>query len=155
MAAAVGAAGCGARPTGTVTGKITYQDGPVKGGQVIFAAPDGHSVLAEIKEDGSYVAEKVPVGEAKVAVQTRALGVTASMPKRALPPEKQQGGRMSPDEARRRFVQIPERYENTETSGLTCTVVQGTQEHNIPLKGGVTPGGKAGGGGSGSGPPKK
>jgi hypothetical protein len=152
LAAAVGAVGCGGQATGTVSGKVTYQDGPVKGGQVVFAAANGHSVLADIKEDGSYVAEKVPVGEAKIAVQTRSLGVTASMPKRSLPPEKQQGGRMSPEEAKRRFVQIPERYETTETSGLTYTVVQGPQQHDVPLKGGVTP---AGGGGSGSGPPKK
>jgi len=149
--------GCGGRATGTVTGKVTYQNGPVKGGQVIFAGPNGQSVLAEIKEDGSYVAEKVPVGEAKIAVMTKSLGVTASMPKGAMPPGKQ-SGTMSPEEAKRRYVAIPANFETPETSGLTHTVVSGTQEKDIPLTGSLPPGGKGSGsgkGGSSGGPPKK
>jgi hypothetical protein len=147
--------GCGNKPVATVTGKVTYQNGPVKGGQVIFAGSDGHSVIADIKEDGTYRAEKVPVGEAKIAVQTKALGVVASMPKSSLPPEKQKG-RMSPEEAKRRYVAIPFNYETPETSGLSYTVVAGSQEHDLPLKGGLTPGGAGPGkaGGSSGGPPK-
>src|SRR4051794_4850492 len=130
-------AGCG-KPVATVTGKVTYQNGPVKGGHVIFAGSGGQSVLAEIKEDGTYRAEKVPVGDAKIAVQTKALGVVAAMPKSSLPPEKQKGGRMSPEEAKRRYVAIPPNYEDPETSGLSYTVVSGSQEHDIPLTGGMT-----------------
>jgi len=150
--------GC-SQPTATVSGKVTYQNGPVKGGTVTFAGSKGQSVSAEIKEDGTYTAEKVPIGEAKISVSTRSLGVVASMPKGSLPPEKQAtSGGMSPEEAKRRYVAIPTLYESPETSGLTYTVVGGSQQHDVPLTGGLTPGGGSGGGksgGSSGGPPKR
>jgi len=155
--------GCRSQPTGTVTGKVSYQNAPVKGGSVVFAGSNGQSVIADIKEDGTYTAEKVPVGQAKIAVQTKSLGVVASMPKGSMPADKP-SGRMSPEEAKRRYVAIPANFETAETSGLTYTVVGGSQEHDLPLSGSLTPvgsgsgkggGGSGKGGGSSGGPPKK
>jgi len=117
--------------------------------------------MADIKEDGSYQVEKVPVGEAKIAVTNRSLRAAASMPKGSAPPGKQSGS-ISPEEAKRRYVPIPTKYETPDTSGLTYAVKSGPQEHDIPLTGNLTPGGTGGPGGSmgsgkgsGSGPPKK
>jgi hypothetical protein len=119
----------------------------VKGGQVFFIAANGQNVGAEIKEDGRYTAEKVPVGLAKITVDTRSLATRASIPQGARPPEVKSGG-MSPEEAARRYVQVPERYADADTSGLEYMVKKGPQEHDVSLEGPV------GIGGSGSKKPK-
>jgi hypothetical protein len=160
--AALTAAGCGPR-TATVTGKVTYKGNVVKGGRVVFASEKGPSVLAVIGEDGSYTAEHVPVGNVKIAVQTKYLGVAAGMGKAGAPPKDaggpdgQKPGKLSPEEAARKFVAIPSSYEDAETSGLTYTVRGGSQEHDLVLVGNLDKG--SGGSkdkpkGSGSGPPK-
>jgi hypothetical protein len=159
LVALSGVVGCGGGGTGTVSGKVTYKDAkggevPVKGGTVIFNAKS-KSVSADINEDGTYTAKDVPVGEAKIAVQTKALGIRAAMGKeKSIPADSPmfKGGK-SPEEAARRFVEIPENYEDAQTSGLTYVVKLGPQDHDLPLSG------KLGGGsgkhkGSSGGPPK-
>jgi len=161
--------GCGGGGTGTITGKVTYKgkDGNVvtlKGGNVIFASEKGPSLQAEIKEDGTYTLENVPVGEAKVAVRTAWLGIQAAMGKGAAsgPPKDASGpmpGKMTPDVAARKFVAIPSRYETPDGSGLVYAVKKGSQTHDIPLEGPLDSGGGSVGGpskgGSSGGPPKK
>jgi hypothetical protein len=151
-----GVVGCGGGGTGTVSGKVTYQDGPVKGGNVILASPKGKSVMAPINEDGTYTAKDVPVGDVKIAVQTKALGIRAAMAKNSKIPANSPmlASGMPPDEAARRFVAIPDQYEDSESSGLTFVVQKGPQEHNIPLTGKLGSGSGSKPKGSGSGPPK-
>jgi len=164
LAVLLGVTGCGTGPTGSVSGKVSYLGNPVKGGNVIFSAQNGKkSVMAPIGEDGSYTVSDVPVGDVKIAVQTKALGVLAATAKISSIPANspmRSGSKISPEDAARRFVQIPDNYEDTESSGLTYVVQKGSQEHNITLSGKLTPGGGKGGsgggpkGGSGGGPPK-
>jgi hypothetical protein len=74
------AAGCGSGG-GTVSGKVTYNSEPVKGGKVIFMPLDtkgGKS--ADIAADGTYTVEGLPPGEVKVAVDTSGFA-PAKMPR--------------------------------------------------------------------------
>jgi hypothetical protein len=153
LAVLAGVAGCGGESPGTITGKVTADTGVVKGGRVIYSSAKGKSVMTSIKEDGSYTIEGVPPGEAKIAVQTKFLGVIASLAGiKSIPANSPQlAGQMSPDEAARRFVAILPQYEDPETSGLTYTVQSGSQEHNIPVQTGPGAGTKKG---SSGGPPK-
>jgi hypothetical protein len=139
LALLLGVAGCGGNPTGTVTGKVTYQNGPVKGGNVIFASASGKSVIVPIAEDGSYTVADFPLGDAKIAVQTRSLGVLAKMGKGRPANAPSMGGSMSAEDAARRFVAIPPHYEDASTSELTYTVQAGSQQHDLPLKGAAPP----------------
>lgn len=153
LALLVAVAGCGPK-TGTVSGKVTYKGEPLKGGNVIFASEKGQSLLAPIGEDGTYTIQNVPVGEAKIAVKTKHLGIVAAMAKMkgaGGPPQDTSGGvgapkKLTPEEAVRRFVAIPAQYEDTETSGLTFTVKGGSQSHDIPLTGNLGTGKGSGGG---------
>jgi hypothetical protein len=60
--------GCGASAA-RVTGHITINGQPPKlrGMGIAFMAPDGRSDSSAVAEDGSYSAERVPVGQVSVA----------------------------------------------------------------------------------------
>jgi len=69
------AVGCGSR-TGDVSGKVLYKGKPLSGGSVTFFHSKGAS-SSRIDNDGSYTVFKVPVGEAKITVQSlRAEGLS-------------------------------------------------------------------------------
>ncbi|HZT79782.1 MAG TPA: hypothetical protein VFA26_06160 [Gemmataceae bacterium] len=134
-AALVGAAGCG-KPTGTVSGKVYYKNTPLKGGHVTLVGSDGRTVTEAIQEDGSYTLAKAPVGAAKLAVETDSLKgsrfggggkypLPGEDPKTYKPPD--------PKENARRYVQIPAKYADPNSSGLTLNVTGGQQTHDIKL----------------------
>jgi hypothetical protein len=128
-------AGCGGGGKGTVTGKVTYKGQALKGGRVSFAASNKQTVLADIKEDGTYTAPDVATGPAKVSVQTSYMKQLSRTSRSYKVPEGAPpglGGR-DPDLAKR-YVQIPDNYEDPEKSGLTYDVKRGSQDHNIELK---------------------
>ena len=51
-----------------VFGTITYEGKPVKGGTIIFIAPDNRTYPGRIQDDGSYRIASVPQGKIQVAV---------------------------------------------------------------------------------------
>jgi hypothetical protein len=131
----LGAVGCGSSSTGTVSGKVTYKGAPLKGGTVTFVNKQ-QSSLAEIQEDGSYKAEKVPTGDATISVETTSLKPPNQMAMKNRPPAGAQGGPKMPDyEARaKRYIQIPDKYSDAQQSGLKYTVKSGSQEFEIKLE---------------------
>src|SRR5262245_45864115 len=99
------AIGCGgeANKTGDVPGGVTYNCKSVTAGTVkFFPESGGEPVGTLINPDGTYRATGIPVGPAKVAVETLEF-------KNLTPPPpgiaKQLGG------ARAKYVPIPEKYE--------------------------------------------
>jgi hypothetical protein len=137
--------GCGGG-TGTVTGKVLFNDQPLPSGTVVFTNADGKgSQTAEIQPDGTYKIEKMPTGPAKVAVMTAPSAtaegrVPGPQPKMPTPPpdkvpEGADPGKVYGNKPQaKKYVKIPEKYADAEKSGLTVTVGSGSQEWNIPLK---------------------
>ena len=114
-------AGCGKNKR--LTGKVTFTDGtPAKNGTVIFRT-DTFQARGEIKSDGSYKMSSesendgIPPGNYQVYVQ----GIT-KMP----PPVP---GKMIPP-----VSLIDSKYENADTSGLTCKVPAPGNKFNIVLE---------------------
>ena len=70
----LGATGCGAS-VGSVTGLVTYNGGPLKGGSVTLIPMDGsgESFSGQIQEDGKYTIERIKSGKYKVCVETSSL----------------------------------------------------------------------------------
>lgn len=139
-AAILAFAGC-AHPTGTVKGKVTYSGKVVKGGSITFVSTEGHpSVSGSIKEDGTYIVEKVPAGSAKVCVETESLNpakrTSTKFTKYGPPPgqEGPEGFKSGGGEDTKNFVKIPASYSNPETTTLSLTVSSGEQEFNVELK---------------------
>jgi hypothetical protein len=62
--------GC-SRPVGTVSGSVSYNGKPLKGGSVTFVSQDGNtSRSADISETGTFSVDKLAAGEYKVCVDT-------------------------------------------------------------------------------------
>ncbi|MDB5309323.1 MAG: hypothetical protein JWO38_3525 [Gemmataceae bacterium] len=153
-------AGC-SRPTGSVTGKVTYQGKVIKGGTVSFVSTDGNpNAVSEIAEDGTYKLQTVTGGGYKVCVDTSSLkpqgegmarggsgpapkGVGGAGVKNAGPPPDavvpEGYTPSSPADAAmtknaRRYTAIPDQYGDPAKTDLTYTVTGGSQTHDIELK---------------------
>lgn len=135
---ALAVAGCG-KSKATVSGKVTYQNKPVKGGNISFVSSKG-AVSGEINEDGTYTVDGVPTGEARISVDTESInpqivggGQQNTAPKGVtVPSDYQAGGGTKVDP--KRYVKIPEKYADPDTSDLTFKVGSGSNTYDIDLK---------------------
>lgn len=127
-------AGCGGSSVGTVSGTVSYKKQLLKGGNVSIIPKAGEPRSSSIAEDGSYKISKVPIGPAKITVETKSLrpvsqkslpGPYARAPKDVLPQGVQGDAK--------RYVAIPDKYADPEGSGLSLEVKRGDQTHNIDL----------------------
>ncbi len=143
-------AGCG-RPTVHLSGKVIYQGQPLPGGELTFrpADPNLNTVSAPIGPDGQYEVT-LPAGEVLIAVDNREWQPVTRTPAPGLPPGiklPDQGGAAKPPAANPaaapasgeakpsgRYVRIPEKFYQAETSGLKYTVKKGEDKHDIELK---------------------
>src|SRR5262245_3907279 len=120
-------AGC-SRPTGSVSGKVSYNGKVLKGGKVVFVSTNGgQSVSGPINEDGTYLIHELPTGSHKSCVDTSFLK-GASGPAAPIgagapggpkgPPSKGAGGKVvegppTPGDAAqntKKYVAIPDKY---------------------------------------------
>jgi hypothetical protein len=139
-------AGCGSK--GTVSGKVTIKDQPVKNGMVTFFTPDRKwSQTTGIGEDGRYTIERVPPGPIVISVFSSA-GKQRPRDKfkERMPKSEDVGDEDVPQKVRRKAKMgatgapppsgppVPKKYNDPETSELTYEVKPGAQEHNIELK---------------------
>jgi hypothetical protein len=136
----VGLAGCGGPGTANISGKIFFNDKPLKGGNVTFIPENGQAISDQIGQDGSYSLQKVPRGKVKICVQTSHLkttGQTGPMTYRAPKGAEKPGGEYAPPDRAanaRRYVAIPDKYENPSKTDLTYTVEGGDVTYDIKLK---------------------
>lgn len=137
---------------GTVSGQVLYNGKPLPGGDVTFrpANPRHGPVIVALDEQGNYEAV-LPVGEVKVSVENRhlqpppslgarpALNVPISPEARkaiaSAKPEKPapRKDENSPEKPAGKYVPIPERYHDGDTSKLEFNVEVGNQKHDIEL----------------------
>lgn len=125
-------AGCGGPFTAAVSGRVTYKGNPLPGGTVTFIHPDGRTGYATIQEDGSYNIPAAPGGDVKCIVTTQkpipALpkGVAAKLPG---------GGSKGSDPVypTGKYVPIPAKYGDPQTSGLAYTIHRGSNTIDITL----------------------
>lgn len=119
---ALGAAGCGPAPveTGTLSGKVTFDDKPVTSGKVQVQNESGTAFAAKTDGEGKYtVAEPVPVGKYKVIV----------LPNDEAPP----AGSVPPPPKPKDTKDIPEKYRQVLTSGLETTVNKGPNTYDVKM----------------------
>ncbi len=115
---------CGGRPTGDVSGKISYNNRPLSLGTVAMIAEDG-TVASGMISDGQYKVEGVPIGPATIIIH-----VYPPSPMMHPPTGPEAGAKPKP---RLIFVPIPDRYSDASSSGLTYTVAKGQQTHDLAL----------------------
>jgi hypothetical protein len=119
-------AGCQSK--GNLTGKVTYKGKPLVYGTVLFVCSDNASVQAIIQPDGTYAANGLAVGDARVAVNSPNPKIIGSManwkdPKKKPPPLEVPG-----------WFEIPARYATDGGGMLTYKVQGGTTVYDIDLQ---------------------
>jgi hypothetical protein len=145
--------GCGGG-TVKVSGRVFYKGEPLPGGSVSFRPvdPKQNSVSADLDDEGHYEAT-LPIGEVQVSVDNRELepralgasGIPVNLPPEvrkklaqvkpaANPPAAKNDD--APTKPRGRYVRIPNKYYEVETSGLQFKVESGNPQHDIELKDG-------------------
>jgi hypothetical protein len=109
------ATGCG---PGSLSGKVSYEGAPLRGGTVTFMTEDGKARTGGvIQPDGTYSADNVPVGAVLVGVETESA--------------RDQPAGSSPES---RYVPIPRHLRNPRESGVRLIVRGGAQTENLELK---------------------
>lgn len=119
------AAGC-APSRATLSGKVTMRGKPITAGTVVFVGANNQIATGKLDEEGRYVAQRVPMGSLKVAVQTL-------RPKQLQTMAEQSKGASGLPNRLKNLVPVPQKYADPETSGLTCEVNQSQLEHDIDL----------------------
>lgn len=147
LAGVLALAGTGCGRTGAISGTVTYKGKPLPGGIVAFLGQKNTVLISQIKPDGSYLIENIPVGEAQITVETypppvvsplmrgnaqqnirhmpaeMAAKVEQESPAMKEPSKAEQGG----------YVKIPDRYRLPDQSELKYTVKAGSQTYDIKL----------------------
>ena len=146
-------AGCGVAQ-GKVSGRVLLNGTPLPGGRVTFRPedPSQNTISADIDEQGNYQV-MLPVGEVQISVDNRELepvnneggGVPLALTPLLSPEAKKHLGGKQPDRSpstspanlpekpRGRYVEIPSKYYDIETSGLKFTVQRGEQARDIMM----------------------
>lgn len=120
-ASAVCWAGCGPQelPAGSLTGKVSLKGEPLSGGMVTIINSDtGIGASGEIDSSGRFRIDSARTGTYQVAIQ----------PPAAPTPDEMAAG------AKPESSPIPPKYQDPQTSGLTATVNEGSNEANFDLE---------------------
>jgi hypothetical protein len=137
-------AGC-APGQGDISGKVKFKGDPVTRGTVMFYAAD-RMYQGDIRTDGSYQIERVPVGKVKIALYVPppskplfpdSPNFKFSVPDNA-PAAVREGylrakGKKGKDRSTEKDIDLPEKYKDAQKSGLEYDVKPGPQTKNLDL----------------------
>jgi len=109
----------------TLEGTVTYQGKPVPFALIIVAG-NQQSATANADANGKFKVEHVPLGQVQIGVNTDAAqGIAMSAMMAA-----QRGGGTPPPP----LVQIPKKYFEPSTSGITTTIQDGANTFDIKIE---------------------
>jgi hypothetical protein len=144
VASAFLCSGCSGK--GEIKGKVTYQGKTVVYGTVTLIDSEGVPHPGVIDPDGNYTIRNLPVGLAKLAVNSpdpkvvhdQVAALQSGRPQRADQAPKKDGANRGnlPDldpEVKKKWFEIPPKLGDPDNSGLTIEVKSGQNPHDIPL----------------------
>lgn len=121
--------GCsGPKRLASLSGKVTYKGKPVSVGAVYFHGPAGELAMGNLKEDGSFVATDLPIGEVRVSLKVQDPGIYAQQLKS--PPSLDPGKSENGD----RVTSLPNKFADPASSGLAYTLTPSTTTLEIAIE---------------------
>ena len=134
--------GCTANPQAParITGTVTYKGSPVPAGTVVFHTENMGLYASPLKADGTYEVHDVPKGAFVVTVETESVNPKKKAKdyggkgdkgyQERIAAEGNSAANKAPPQT---YVQIPSKYANAKTSGLSVTAEAGSQAHDFTL----------------------
>jgi hypothetical protein len=117
-----------------VSGQVLFQGKPLPGGTVQFVSVVGAFASNGIIDEKGKYSIKAPVGDVRISVDNRVLrkeGKGANLDAVRRGAGRPDSG--DPDPVKGTYKQIPAKYYDPDNSGLTYTVTNGPQTHDIEL----------------------
>ena len=115
-----------------LTGTISLDGVPVEFALVTVQGPNG-SAIGKVMDDGKYVVENVPLGQVSLGVNTQAAKGDYQSKMMSM-----NAGAVDPKSSKKikavKFVDVPAKFFDPNSSGLSTTVEKGTHEFNLELK---------------------
>ncbi len=114
----------------TLEGTVTMGGNPLPAAMVILVGKEG-SATGNLSSDGRFKIDNAPLGEVKIAVNTEAAKgqMMGEMMSRGYQASK--GGK--PAEPAPKFVDVPKKYWDPNTSGITTTINKGPNTYDVKL----------------------
>jgi len=116
----------------TLEGTVTYRGEKVPLAQLNVLSEKGQGI-GQIEEPGRYLIQSAPLGEVKIGVNTesmRSQAISQQMAASYKGPGAKGSGRAPPP----KFISLPAKYQDPETSGITTTVRKGKNTFDIVLE---------------------
>jgi hypothetical protein len=113
----------------TLEGAVTLSGEKVPMALVVVVGQKGSATGQA--ENGHYKVENAPLGDVKIGINTQAVRgqmISQQMSQSYKGPGSQGGGKPAP-----KFVDVPSKYWEAETSGLTTTIKRGKNDFDISL----------------------
>jgi len=116
-----------------LSGKVTYKGAPVTGGNLMLTAKKGGAINSIIiSPDGTYSLTDLPEGEMTVTIETESIKESGA---------EEYGGKKMPTSpqpkganiVKGKYVKIPDKYNNINTSGLSVTLTAGDNTKDFDL----------------------
>ena len=125
--------GCGSgEARGRVVGKVTFQGQAVPEGIVVFNNDEkAVHTNAKLKSDGNY--EIITAKGAGLPIGTYRIAVRPPSPRPAPLPTSVAAAKSEPEETKQ-YPNIPQKYRDPKTSGLTLTVKEGENSFDIAMQ---------------------
>jgi hypothetical protein len=125
-----------------ISGTVTYKGSPVSGGSITFKSPDLGFYSSALGEDGSYQIIDMPTGPMVVTVETESInpnrkkieyggGKGDKQYAERMMMEKKMGAPIGQGNAK--YVKIPAKYNDANTSPLNITIERGSQSKTFDL----------------------
>ena len=115
----------------TLEGTVTFGTEKLEFAMILVTSSSGTS-QGKVNENGKYKLDSVPIGEVKIGVNTSA--ARGDFQTKIM---QQNSAAADPNKSKRiegpKFVDVPEKFFNPETSGLTTTIAKGPNTFDIKI----------------------
>ena len=129
--------GCGDSSKAAVSGKVTYKGAPVTGGTLTLYPTSGTPFPVNINANGTFNASDAPIGQMGVSISTdNVVSFQGYQMPPGVQPPKDVNSPAQPNidtSNAPKKVEIPAKYKDPKTSGLTWDVKGGKQSKDFEL----------------------
>jgi hypothetical protein len=130
---AAGCSGSKATNSASISGKLSYKGDPIKAGVMQFHTQEQGVYAATINPDGTYTATQLPIGTVVVTVETESINPNRKQTNYGRGKNQMKMSKAETTPPTLEYLQIPPKYAQATTSGITIELKPGKNKQNLDL----------------------